>query len=81
MTKSLKRRIEKLEGFRNTQNDNKGWLEKFREQSLRSLREAMERAGIKPIAKEDYTNNKGAMDLKVLLKIIKGHKEDKEKKR
>jgi hypothetical protein len=81
MAKSLKRRIEKLEGSRNTHNDNKGCFEKFRKQGLRCLREVMEREGIKPIAKEDYTNNEeGAMDLNVLMKTIRRFEEDEKKK-
>ena len=41
----------------------------------------MERDGIKPIAKEDYTNNKdGGMDLNRLLKTIRRLKKDDGKK-
>ena len=82
MTKFLKRRIKKLENCRKTQNDNTRWLEIFREQCLRSLEEAMEKAGIKPITKEDFTNNEeNGMDLKGLLQTIKRLKEDEGKKR
>ena len=81
MAKFLKGRIKKLESCRKPQNDNKRWSEKFRQQSLKALTEAMEREGIKPLPKEDYANNEeGVMDLNRLLKIIRRLKKDDGKK-
>jgi len=82
MAKFLTSRIKKLESFRKTQNDNTRWLERFREQNLKALKKAMEKEGIRPIDREDFTNNgENGMDLKRLLQTIKRAKEGREQKR